>query len=423
MCDLERAAVAMLSAIPGIVVRESKIINVEKGEAGVRPRQISADIDAEQPQVGVIVPPHWLAQDPTVLQPVYAASQGSFFTRLFQMREAVTPPITGVGTTGIVIDTGIRKTHVGLRGKVVYEEDMTGGDNPDDVFDHGTGVAYLGAGGMHQPGQESGIAPGAVIMNLKAIGDLGVGTEEDVIQALGRSLELWQAAVDAELPIYDPARPNGINMSFGVEDDDDPDNPIRLAVEEIYATAAGDLGMYAAAGNDGPEPGTITLPASCPEVSATGAVTFDPFYIWEQSSRGPVPLGNLTKPDQVSVGVRILTASSVSDESFVVKTGTSFASPLTISFSALLNEFADRMGFRESFIQEMGLEQRAILQEAISAKPEGSPSGKDNTYGYGMVMGDLYLKVAGATGGLGDISGLMGSMMAVMMMTMMMKQV
>lgn len=407
VCDLEPAAVAILSAIPGIIVREPAETKVEKGE--VKPSQ--------EIGVGIVPPlPHRGAEGVETLEPVYAASQGSLFTMLYNLRESMTPPILGTGATIVLIDTGMRKTHVGLRGKVIYEEDFTGGGDPTDVFDHGTGVAYLAGGGIHAPGQESGIAPGASFINLKAVGDDGIGTDEDVLAALSRALELWQDAVDRGLSLVDPEHPNFINMSLGMEDDEDPDNPMRLALAEIEEICGRRLTRWAAAGNSGPNPGTILLPAAADDAIAVGALTFDPFEVWEHSSRGPVSVGNLVKPEICYTGVSILTASAGSDTSFIVKTGTSFACPIGVGFMSLMGELVVRYGAEEMFLG-MTPEQWEPFAMVISRKPQGAPIEKDNAYGWGMPMGDLIMRTFGA--GAMDISSLISGIVAVGMVGMM----
>lgn len=406
MCDLEPAAVEKLSSVPGIVLRE--------------PKQVKLDVSPSQTgQIGVITTPERAAQA-GVLQPVYAASQGSLFTALYDLRASVSPPVTGSIATAVILDTGMRKTHVGLRGKVLYEEDLTGGGDPEDVFDHGTGVAYLLGGGIHALGQESGVAPGAKFMNLKVIGDDGVGTDEDVIIGLGRALEIWQDAVDRGLHYTDPEYPNGINMSFGTEDDGDPDNPIRLAITEIWEAAGNYLYMAAAAGNSGPNPGTILLPGACPEVWTIGALTFEPFEIWQYSSRGPVAEEGIVKPDACCVGISILTASAASDNAFTVKSGTSFSCPLGMGFVALLAEYAARYGFADQLLN-MDRQGWETFTASVSRKPSGAPAGKDYIYGWGMPMGDLAARAIGVNGmdfsqaitamlGVGMMGAVMGSL-------------
>lgn len=369
-CELEAAAADRLAETPGLVVKVSK---------EVRP-PVMPPITRE-PQQGY-----------EVLQPVYAASQASLFTMLYLIRELLSPPVLGTGCTTVVIDTGVRSTHRGLRGKVVYEANFSTSETTEDIFNHGTGVAYLVAGGIHQAGQESGVAPGSSIMNLKAINDEGVGSEESVILALEEACEVWKRAEAEGLHPTDPMYPNVVNMSLGSEDDGDPDNPIRVAITEIYAEVHNKLILKAAAGNAGPNPETIMLPAACPEVWAIGAVTFSPFQIWEYSSRGPVD--GLVKPDVAWVGVDMLTASSLNDDDFIVKSGTSFSCPVAAGLFCLLGEVADRFGLLDIFYATPR-DQMELFMAAVSRKPEGAPIEKDNAYGWGLPMGDLVIRQLG----------------------------
>jgi len=393
-CDLEPEAADKLRAMPGLAVKESKQVKLNR----------------------MAVPEDTMSSYQT-LEPVYSSSQASLFTMLYNLRASFSPPILGSVATAVVIDTGIRKTHMALKGKVVYEENFSDADTVDDIFDHGTGVAYLIAGGIHAAGQESGVAPGANLMNLKAVDDEGKGTEESVIHALHRALQLWQEAEQEGLPFSDPMYPNIVNISVGSEDDGDPDNPVRIACHEIYAQAGNKLLLYAAAGNAGPTPGTILLPAACLDVWAIGAVTFEPFQIWELSSRGPVSVGNLIKPDAVCPGVSILIASSVADDGYVVKSGTSFSCPVAVGSVCLLGELAQRYGLVDQMLAmtRQGWEGFLFL---IARKPEGAPAQKDNDYGYGMAMGDLVLRSFGVTAGF-DMSSMFSGMMGMTMMAMM----
>ena len=397
-CDLEPEAADKLRAIPGLAVKETKEMRLSD----------------------MVVPEDTLSTYQS-LQSVYAASQGSLFTLLYNLRAAFAPPILGSVATAVVIDTGIRSTHRSLRGKIVYAENFSDSDTAEDIFDHGTGVAYLIAGGVHAAGQESGVAPGANLMNLKAIDDEGNGTNESVILALDKALALWQDAENKGLSIDDPMYPNIINMSVGSEDDGDPDDPIRLACREIYAKAGNKLLLYAAAGNAGPNPGTILLPAACEEVWAVGALTFEPFQIWPYSSRGPVAVGNLVKPDGVCPAVDILTASGIGDDAFVVKTGTSFACPIGVGSICLLGEMSQRYGMVEQMLA-MTRPDWELFAMLVSRKPEGAPVPKDNDYGLGMPMGDLVLRRFGVTAGVDSSSmfnavlgaGMIGAMMPAM---------
>ncbi|MDP3064279.1 MAG: S8 family serine peptidase, partial [Chloroflexota bacterium] len=327
--------------------------------------------------------------------PIYAGSQAGVASGFYAAREALSPPLTGRGGTICILDSGIRRTHVGLAGKVLYEANFSSAPTVEDVYDHGTGVAFMAAGGRHAPGEESGTAPGASLFNIKVLGDDGEGTLESVVLGLEHVMELRERAVAEGLPNEDPLFPNIVNMSWGAQDDGDPDSPIRVACRAALEMG---FGLVAAAGNAGPSPGTVTTPATDPAVLAVGALTFSPFQVWDHSSRGPTREG-LVKPDLVFYGVNILTASAKSDTAFELKAGTSFSTPAVAGLAAMAYEAALRV-LRKRISQEEAMQ----LVQSFMVKPQGAPPEKDNEYGYGLPFAQLMAQ--GLQGGLVGVAGL-----------------
>lgn len=324
-------------------------------------------------------------------QPTYAASQSSIASHYFQFRDAFTPPLIGAGWTVAILDSGIRKTHVGLVDKVVYEKNFTESPTVKDLFSHGTGVAYLCAGGRHLAGEESGLAPGVTLMNIKVLNDEGIGTDETLILGIEDVIRLKEEAIKQGLPLTDPMYPRAINMSLGAPDDGDPDNPLRLAAK---ACKDAGIAIVASAGNGGPAASSITLPAACETVIAVGAANFYPFSIADYSSRGPTPDG-LIKPDWVWYGMNILTADAASDEAFTIKNGTSFSAPAIAGGWALLYEATLRRGITTPGGEEIPKEVLEEMLAPYAIKPEGAPAEKDNTYGYGQPDGILVGRALG----------------------------
>lgn len=376
-CDLDEAQAEKLRQVPGLAVKSVGQVSTQQY-------------------------PSWAQQEP-----IYGGSQATLSSLIWEARNAISPPLTGEGYTIAIMDTGIRKTHRGLRGKIVYEADFTGSNDPDDRFDHGTGVAFMAAGGRPLEGEEQGVAPGAHLMNIKTIGDDGKGDEENVILGIEELIRLRQT-----YPEGDPLRPNIINMSFGGPDDGDADNPIRLA---LHAAADAGMGLVAAAGNYGPSPNSVTSPSVDPWVCSVGVMLFRPFEVWARSGRGPTKEG-LIKPDLVFFGVDVLTASAKSDDAFVVKSGTSFAAPC-ISGVAILGREAALRVFGEG-ARGWGYEQMASIFPVISRKPAGAPLEKDNTYGFGMPFGDLMARqfVPSGADAMADMMQVMGMAFAGTMM-------
>lgn len=387
-CNLDDAGVVKLEAIPGLAVKK---IGVVKTQQEVRAQQ-----------------------------PIYAGSQVGLSSLFYQMRELVSPPVTGEGWTTVIMDSGIRKTHRGLVDKVVYEANFSTSPTCDDIFSHGTACAFQAGGGRHAAGEECGIAPGIDLMNIKVLGDVkGEASIESIVLAIEHVVGLVKDAQAKGLPPSDPMYPQNINMSFGTEDDGDPDNPLRIAVKE--ATKA-PLGIFAAAGNAGPKPGSITLPASMPEVWGIGSITFVPFDVWQYSSRGPAPDGTI-KPDMLFYGVDILAASSKDDEAFEMKSGTSFSSPSAAAGGGLLVQGMKRLGIlpAEAVYSYLAPSEFLPFIALGCRKPSGTPAEKDNDYGVGQPFGDLIARmVTPAAAPLAAITDMVVPLVGVGMLGMMM---
>ena len=369
-CELDPDKAVLLAREPGLAVRPVHGISLRQSEI---------------PLAGAVTLPRSPVEDPArrrlsvrsgmVFSPVYAAAQTALSTLFYDFRTMFDPPVTGAGFTIAVLDSGVRKTHLGIKDKVVYEANFSDSPTAEDVFDHGTGVAYLAAGGRHGPGEDAGMAPGAALMNLKVIGDNGQGSSEDVTAGLERAMDLAQG-----YPPGNPMHPDLVNLSFGSPDSGDPLDPVRVAAR---AAVSRGLWVIAAAGNSGPGTGSVGSPASDPQVFAAGAMTFDPWDIWEGSSRGPTKEGNV-KPDLVFYGVNILTASARGDTAYTLKAGTSFAAPAASGMVAVVNE-----GYLRWLGRPYSQAEAWTALPWITRKPPGQALGKDNTYGYGMPMGDL----------------------------------
>ena len=375
-CELDEAQVEKLSRIPGLKVKPLKEYKTGQVMAETSPVETVSDV-------------------------------------FYLLRSYFSPPLTGTGLTVAVLDSGVRKTHRSLLNKVVYEANFTDSPSPDDVFGHGTQVAFVVAGGMHALGEKSGVSPGASIMNIKVISDEGLGSDESIILGIDRVCDLAETARKKGLWPTDDMYPNVINLSLGGEDDGDDDNPVRLACRQ--ASLVYGLDVVAAAGNSGPKMTTMMLPACEPEVIAVGAIeTNDEVIVWEKSSRGPTVQGE-TKPDFVIWGTGLEMASNKNDEEYVSKSGTSFAAPMLSGLTGLLWE-SGRRAYGEAW--PFRWTEARQFAPYFSTKPADAPVKKDNAYGFGLpAMGTMLGQVAQTSAPADDMTSTMN--MLVMMTTMM----
>jgi len=352
-CELSEEQVKALTAVPGVVLKPIKDYKADQVLAEVAPVETLSDV-------------------------------------FYMLRSYFAPPLTGAGLTVAVLDSGVRKTHQSLRSKVVYEANFTDSPTADDIFGHGTQVAFVIAGGMHALGEKAGVSPSASIMNIKVINDEGIGSDEGIVMGIERVCGLAEQSRNSGLWPTDDMYPNIINLSLGGEDDGDADNPVRSACRK--ASTEYGLDVIAAAGNSGPKMTTVMLPACDPEVIAVGAVeTNGELAIWEKSSRGPTVQGE-TKPDFVIWGTNLEMASHQKDDEYIVKSGTSFAAPMLSGLAGLLWE-SGRRAYGEAWV--FSWREAKKLAPYFSTKPQDAPINKDNVYGFGLpAMGSMLGQVA-----------------------------
>ncbi len=283
--------------------------------------------------------------------------------------DAAVPPLLGQSQIVAILDTGILETHALIGGKVVHSINFTS-DPMADTFDHGTGIASIIAA----------TAPMAGIINMKVLDADGVGTAEEVIDAMEECISLHDNG--------SAIAPSVVNISVGATDDGNPNDVLRLGVRAMLARG---ILVVSAAGNSGPASGTIVTPSVEPLVTTVGCVELESLGICDFSSRGPTVEG-YTKPDLVMVGANIVVASSATTNAELPKSGTSFAAPFVSGMALLMSEHVRRVN------ETTGIHPGAFfeLMPDISVKPEGAPAAKDNDYGYGMMYGPLVASALGA---------------------------
>ena len=194
---------------------------------------------------------------------------------------------------------------------------------------HGTHVAGIIAGnGFSSKGKYVGVAPKANILAIKALDENGGGSTSKVIEAISYVIDT-----------KDKYNTKILNLSIGTPANSTCDkDPLCKAVEK--AVQAG-LIVVVAAGNSGPEEGTILSPGTSRYAITVGAVddkrtidhsddTIAPF-----SSRGPTNEGE-PKPDIVAPGVNIKSLSNTKLDGYSSLSGTSMATPLISGAVALL---------------------------------------------------------------------------------------
>lgn len=230
----------------------------------------------------------------------------------------------GTGVKVAVVDTGIDANHPDLAGKVVAERNFSGAEGTQDGNGHGTHVASTVAGsGAASGGAYKGVAPGAELINARALDAKGWESDSSVLAVV-------QWAVDAGADI--------VNLSLGATD-----TPGIDLLEEAVNTLSGQALSVIAAGNDGPAATTVGSPGSAERALTVGAVDGKD-VLASFSSRGPVVGDGSVKPEVTAPGVDI-TAAKFDSTGYQSMSGTSMAAPHVAGAAALLvQQHPDRSG-------------------------------------------------------------------------------
>lgn len=207
----------------------------------------------------------------------------------------------GSGVRVAVLDTGIDQDHPDLVNNIVACSGF-GYTTCEDDDGHGTHVS----GTVLASGKIVGVAPSTNLMMGKVCGPQGCYTD-DIAAGI-----IWAADTGADV----------ISMSLG---GDSPDSLIKDAVD--YAVSKGVL-VIAAAGNDGPDDGSIDYPGAYAEVVAVGAIDSGE-NVADWSSRG-ISDGNdsVISEGEVEFGAPgVNVESAYNDGCYAYMSGTSMATP------------------------------------------------------------------------------------------------
>lgn len=272
--DAERAAAhAAAAGIPDdLLARFGATVRQTHERANVVVLDVPADRQAALAEAlrAIGIP----ARPPLPIQPLLNDS-----VPLLHVPPLLQAGLSGAGVRIAIVDTGIDEAHPDLRGRIAASQDFSGAGLVDDVG-HGTHVAGIaaGAGTVYR-----GVAPGAILVIAKALSAAG-GTEDAVLAAMS-----WASRQQVQV----------MNLSLGGPAH--PGSPSSPLAREVDALTAQGIIVCVAAGNSGPNAGTIGSPGDARGALTVGAADKSgalAFY----SSRGPVPGVRYRKPDVLAIG-------------------------------------------------------------------------------------------------------------------------
>jgi TolA-binding protein len=263
-----------------------------------------------------------------------------------------------------VVDTGIDGHHPNFqRPGLIYDwQDLSFDFSPEPRDDHGHGSHVAGtiAGGTSPEGVRFGIIPQDMTRLAIARGLNPYGSDVWLISSLA-----WMIDPDG-----DPTTDDGvhvINNSWGSSRRGDLYTRITKALTDMGVV------VVFAAGNSGPEPGTVGSPAHLPNVITVGAVDHKR-QVTSFSSRGDRIVNKAeipVKPDVCAPGNAVLSIGPMN--TFQRWPGTSMASPHVAAVAALVRMVNPTLKPKDV---------KLVLES--TATDLGRP-GKDESYGSGLI--------------------------------------
>lgn len=212
-----------------------------------------------------------------------------------------TSPATGSGVHLYILDTGVRRSHADLTGRIGRGVDFIDGDgDPWDNYGHGTHIAGTCAG------TRFGVAKGATVHAVRVLGDDGAGAWSTVLQGLEWVHRLGQ-------------QPGVIMLSLGGV----RSYSVNLAVQSLIDKG---FTVVVAAGNHG-QNSCAYSPASVQEAITVGSIGPND-ALSEFSNYGPCV-------DLFAPGEDILSAWNRGDVDNSHSSGTSMAAPHVVGAAAL----------------------------------------------------------------------------------------
>ncbi len=287
--------------------------------------------------------------------------------------------------TVAVLDSGIA-AHPDLIGKCMVFKDFVNKRKVSyDDSGHGTHVCGILCGsGEASLGKYRGIAPSCRLVVCKVLDEQGNGNAETMIEALEW---LWECRKLYDIRI--------VNISVGVGHMQDK-RKYALLTQALEKLRDSGILIVCAAGNKGPKAGSISNVGGLQKVLTVGCHDdLEERYPKENcehySGRGP-KTGMYRKPDLVAPGTGIISCnyafrrlsceqSSLYENLYIAKSGTSMATPMVSGAAALLWQ-------KEPSLTNEELSQRLKFSASDLGKPW-------NSQGWGMLNVKNLLEIPG----------------------------
>ena len=326
----------------------------------------------------------WLRYEP---QMAFSNDQSKNHMKITTMRSYFTTDLDGSGQIVAVADSGLDEDHGDFGTRVVGNFDVIGdGSTADKHSGHGTHVActVLGDGSK---GGYAGVAPDAELYFQAMENDNTGNFQSPSLNYLLNTAYNSGARIHTNSWGSSAASNQGKYTSESEDVDDRANN-----YDRVYNGVEG-LTILFAAGNDGPNAGTVSSPSTAKNSITVGnhqgRYNGAPDNLMSGSSRGPTDDGRI-KPDIIAPGgyIRSCRAQEAQDTGgsswqstwYLEYTGTSMATPNAAGASALVREYLLEIAQRPS---PQGALIKALL--VLGAQDINSRDIPNNDEGWGRV--------------------------------------
>ena len=226
---------------------------------------------------------------------------------------------TGQGAVVAVIDSGVRASHQDLQGRLLPGHDFADDDNDPNVpaSGDGHGTHVLGIAGANEGNGVgvSSVAPGAMYIPVRVLGDDGSGTSDDVAQGIDFAVSRGAHVINLSLGDQTGAIASSPEFSEAIRR--------ALAAGRVVVAAAGNTGLP-----------VCEQPSADEGLLCVGSVDENrqrSFF----SSFG-MGLGITAPGGSALLGRDIISTFNESDSSYTELAGTSQAAPHVAGVAALL---------------------------------------------------------------------------------------
>lgn len=232
---------------------------------------------------------------------------------------------TGKDVGIAVMDTGIFP-HDDIKERITHFYDVINNreTSPYDDNGHGTHISgIIGGDGSCSHGRYCGIASKCRLIGVKILDAKGNGSIRNLVKGtewIKKNHKKYNISI--------------VNISVGMFPKTGVEEKNRL-IESVESLWDEGLVVVTAAGNNGPGQGTITYPGISRKVITVGTIR-EKRTQRHFSGQGPTPFC-IMKPEIIAPGFQISACNNSSKE-YVIKSGTSMATPVVSGAIALLLE-------------------------------------------------------------------------------------